>query len=158
MKIKRLIFIVLFILLSVGCSSLKTYPDNLAKNVFVKSKTDSGSAVSSVKTRMDIHDVDKNCELQFLGTVRLDEKYKSVGLKVNKLGYLDFVFFTSGFFSNSSSATRFSTLFKPRKGYFYDISVTYIDDIYGVEILEKRSRRSKGREVETRPLHECRRL
>lgn len=158
MRIKKILLILPFLLVSIGCSNLKTYPKNLAKNVFIKTKTESGSAISSVKARMDIHDVDAKCELKYLGTVKLDKKKKKVGLKGNNVTYLDFVFLTSGFFSSSSSATRFSTAVKIRKNYIYNVLVSYIDDIYDVEIWEKRSKRAKGHEIRTIPLHECGRL
>ena len=155
---RRSFFILCFVTVSVGCSNIKSYPNNLTKNIFIKTKTESGSFFSSVKARVDIFDVDKKCQAKYIGTVDLDEKKKKVGLAKNKISYLDFRFLSSGFLSSSSSSTSMSTLLKARKGYIYDVLVSYVDDLYNVEIWEKRSKRSKGRELDTIPLNECRQL
>jgi len=147
----KIFFVFSFLLLLTGCSNLKTYPNDLTKNVFVKAKIESG-----VKARVDIFEVNKKCEGEYVGTVKLDETNKNIGLKKSKLSYLDFRFISSGFFSSSTSSSGLSTLIKPRKGYHYDVSVSYEDNIYDVEIREKRRKRKKGRELKIIPLYECR--
>lgn len=148
--VKKTLLIFSFFLLLAGCSNLKTYPNDLNKNVFVNVKIE-----SAVKARVDIFEVNKKCEAEYVGTVDFDEKKKNIGLKKSTLVYLDFRFITSGFFSSSTSSSGLSTLIKPRKGYLYDVSVSYEDSIYDVEIREKRRKRKKGRELKITPLGEC---
>lgn len=155
---QKLIILLSLAIVSGGCSNLKNYPDDLVKNIFVKTKTDSGSFFSSIDSRIDIFDVDKACKIKYIGTVKLDKKKKGVGLQNNKVSYLDFRFISSGFLSSSSSSTSFATLLKARKGYIYDVLVNYEDDLYNVEIWEKRSKREKGHELDTIPLEECQKL
>lgn len=156
--LRKFSIIALLISLGSGCSNLKTYPDNYAKNVFVNTRVESGSAFSSVKSRIDIFDVDKSCQAIYVGSVNLDKIKKEVGLKNNNLSYLDFRFLSSGFLSSSSSSTSFPVLLKIRKDYIYDVSVNYVDDLYSVEIWEKRSRKSKGTEVGIVSLADCQKL
>lgn len=153
MMSKKSIFLFAFVFILAGCSNLKTYPDNLAKNIYVKTKVDSG-----VEARIDIYEMDDNCEGDYAGSVDLDKKTTRFGLKKSRLSYLDFRFITSSFFSASSSSSGMSTLIKPRKGYRYDVSVSYEDNIYDIEIKERASKSKKGREVSILPLQACKQL
>lgn len=140
-------------MLLAGCSNLKTYSNDLTKNIFVKAKIE-----SSVKARIDIFDINQKCDGEYVGTVDLDENKTNFGLRKSRISYLDFRFISSGFFSSTTSSSGLSTLIKPQKGYTYDVSVSYQDNIYDVEIREKRAKSKKGKELKITPLHECGRL
>ena len=122
--------------------------------MFVKTKVDSG-----VEARIDIYEMDeKKCEGDYAGTVNLNELNTKFGLKNSTLSYLDFRFISSGFFSATTNSSGMSTLIKPRKGRRYDISVSYEDNIYDIEIREKRSKTKKGRLLNIVPLQACKKL
>ena len=141
--------------ITAGCSGIKTYPNNLKKNLHVKIEKDSGSFFSSIKTTVDIYKVNKDCSTEYEGTVQLSKPTAEIGIPTGRLSYLAFVFASSGFLSSSSSTTIYETMIRPRTGYSYDAKVTYLDDIYNVEIFEKKPGRKKGRELESKDLSNC---
>jgi len=109
-----------------------------------------------VKTAVDIYKVDKDCKTEYEGTVQLREPLVDVGIPSDRLSYLVFVFANSGFLSSTSSTLGQETLLKPRAGYSYDIEMSYLEDMYNVEIMEKRRHKSTGREVDLKGLGGCR--
>lgn len=142
--------------LMAGCSGIRPYPNDLAKNMRIQTETKSGSVFSSLRASVDIYKVDKNCQVDYQGTVRLDKPSVMVGMPQNKLGYVVVRFNSSCFLCGSSSSMRQEILLKPRRGYNYDVKVKYIDDIYDVRIMEKHPQKSKkGRELEHRDLNDC---
>jgi hypothetical protein len=141
-----------------GCSGLKPYPNDLEKNIFVSTKTDSGSILSDIEASVDIFDVDKNCKLIYKGTVDLEKPITEIGLATGRASYLGFIFKTTGFLAPSTSSMSYYTLLKPRKKYRYNINVSYEDNIYDVEIRETQSRKQKGKEIKRTDLSNCRSL
>jgi len=156
--IRNFLYLISFTLILNGCSAIKTYPDNWAKNIFIISDTKSDSVMSSVKASIDIFDVNNKCREKYIGTVQLKNKKSKIGLKNNQIIYLDFHFLTSGFFASSSSVSGLGTLIKTRNGYIYEVMASYKGNIYDVSIWEKRTKGAKGRELEFIPLHQCQRL
>ncbi len=138
-----------------GCSSLKTYPNDLEKNLVIRTETDSGSMFSKVRAEVDIFNIKANCKTEYQGTVNLNEPFIEVGIPPDKLSYMVFVFSNSSFLANSSSTMSHETLLKARAGYNYDIKVSYMDDIYNVAISENHSREPKGRNIDLRDLSAC---
>jgi hypothetical protein len=138
-----------------GCSGIKTYPNNLDKNLYITTTTESGSFFSSVNSALDIYLVNRDCSLAYQGTIKLDKASVTVGIPTDKSSYLVFSFASSSFLANSSSSISQETLLKPRKGYRYKINVSYIDDIYNVEIRETHPRKSTSREIDTVRLNTC---
>ena len=151
-------YVTLVIILSVltACSGIKTYPNNLDRNLHVTTKTDSGSVLSSVRAAVDIHQVEPDCSIKYAGTIQLDKPGVDIGIPAGRSSYLVFVFSSSGFLS-ASSTTTYSTLLRPRKGIRYDIDVSYLEDIYNVVIHERRGR-NKSREIEAKSLAVCKPL
>ena len=150
------LLLVIFSGLLGACSAVKTYPNNHEKNLLIKTRTDSGSVFSSIEAALDIYSVEKSCQVNYLGTVKLDSPQVSVGIPQDKPRLLSFRFGSSGFFSNASSSISYDTLLLPRKGHHYDINVKYIDDIYNVEIFEKKTAKTaKGKELPQRLLQGC---
>ena len=141
-----------------ACSGIKTYPNNLDKNLVIKTETDSGSFFSSLKASLDIYDVNADCKLDYIGTVKLDQPVIEVGVKPERISYLSFRFNSSSFLNSSSSNVSYDTLVKLRKQYRYDARVRYKNDIYNVEILEYRSANTRGRELAARHLEQCKQL
>ena len=98
--------------------------------------TESGSFFLSVNTSVDIYLVNRDCSLEYEGTIKLDKASVSVGIPPDKSSYLVFGFASSSFLANSSGDISYETLLKPHKGYRYLIKASYINDIYNVEIRE----------------------
>lgn len=140
-----------------ACSGIKTYPNNLEKNLQVRTSTDSGSIFSRVHASLSISRVDAQCQTQYEGTVDLGKGAVEVGVPLERSSYLVFDFSSSGLLSSTSSTMGHATLLKPRAGYRYDIEVTYRDDIYNVVIRESRSGTSEGRDIVLRQLDTCER-
>jgi hypothetical protein len=117
-----------------GCSGLQTYPNNLDKNLQVRTQVQSGSVFSKVRASMSIYEVNKRCEIQYEGTVNLEKLSVPVGIPAGRWSYLVFDFSSSGFLSNTSTSTASGALLNPQAGARYDIDVSYRDDIYNVTI------------------------
>jgi hypothetical protein len=152
-----LVFLVISGMLA-GCSSMKTYPNFAAKNFSINTTTNSGSFFSSVNAALDIYHVNSSCQETYAGTVKLNRDMVEVGIAEEKPSYLSFRFNSSGFWSNRTSTITYETLIRPRKGYRYDVNVSYVDDIYNVDVFEKRSPGSKGKKVPVYHLKDCTKL
>lgn len=134
-----------------GCSSLKTYPNDLPKNVRVQTQTSSGFIFQSLNVGMNIYAVARQCQPTYLGTVDLDRPVVDVGLSVRQQLYLEFTFNKSARLYSSSSSIDYGTLFRPRPSRKYVIDVSYQDDLYQVKIRRKGARSYLRR----RPLETC---
>ena len=141
--------------LLVGCSSKYTYPNTLAKNLSIQTETDSGSFFSSVRAAVGIYRVDEHCEIEYQGTVDLDERPISVGIPSGRPSYLVFEFASSSFLANSRRSITYETLLVPVAGHDYDLKVSYLDDIYNVEIWESRPGGAVARTIERKDLRAC---
>ncbi len=141
--------------LLVGCSGLKHYPNTLEKNLYLHTRTDSGSLFSSVSVAVDIYRVNASCQPEYQGTVDLDKSSASIGVPIDQPSYLIFGFANSSWLANSNSAISYDTLLSPRAGFSYDIEVSYLDDIYYVAIVEKHPHNSIRRDIERQRLSDC---
>jgi hypothetical protein len=142
-------------LILAGCSSLKTYPSRSPENVVVRSAIESGSAFSSMRGSVHIHEVDAECRTSYQGTVKLDQPKVALGLPAERVSYLVFAFDGSSFLGGSSSSTASGTVLKPRAGYRYDVAVSYRDSIYHVVLRESDPRGGASRELPRRQLTGC---
>jgi hypothetical protein len=138
-----------------GCSGIKTYPNNLDKNLYIATTTESGSFFSSVNATVDIYKVKPDCSLDYQGTIKLDKASVSVGIPYDQRSYLVFAFASSSFLANTSGSISYETLLKPRKDYHYMINASYIDGIYNVEIRETHPRKKSSRNIDTAGLSAC---
>jgi hypothetical protein len=141
-----------------GCSGLRPYPDNLDRNVIIRTVTDSGSVFSKVGVEVDIFSVKANCKTEYLGTVDLSGPSVEVGIPPDKLSYMAFVFSNSSFLGGSRSTMSHETLLEARAGYHYDIGVSYVDDIYNVAISETHPRTTDARKIAVRDISACKSL
>lgn len=138
-----------------GCSGIKTYPNDLDKNLHLRTTAESGSFFSSIRTAVHIHRVAADCTTEYEGTVELDQRSIDIGIPPERWSRLVFVFASSSFLLNSTSSISYETLLNPRAGYEYDLRVTYRDDIYNVSVLETHRGDSPSRKIEHRPLSAC---
>jgi hypothetical protein len=150
--------VLLAAVLLAGCSGLRPYPNNLEKNLVIRTETDSGSIFSKVRAEVDIFRVKADCKTEYQGTVKLNGPSIKVGIPPDRLSYIVFVFSNSSFLASSRSTMSHETLLKTRAGFSYDIRVSYIDDIYNLTITEKHPRKPKGREIDIRDISACKAL
>lgn len=149
----RYIFVLLFTTLLVGCSSIKTYPNNLSKNLHINTKLDSGSIMVGTEAVVDIFTVDAKCETTHEGRVELDEARTDVGLPTNSLLYVEFIFVNSRRLGNQVSAIRSGLLMTARSGYDYQAKAQYVNGIYDVVVRE--TGKGDSRTITPIPLSAC---
>jgi len=146
-----LLFLSLVLLLS-GCSTIKLYKAELPQNLEVNSR------IESVEATLDIYSVGKKCETEYLGTVALDRDILKLGIATGQASYLVVGFAGSSFWGNSSSYTSYDITLLPRKAHRYEIAVSYIDEIYNVDLYEINQNTGKKRELTDKDLQNCRQL
>lgn len=152
--------VVLFLLAGIitSCSGLRPYVSDDEKNLHISTRTQSSGFLSSVDAAVDIYRVDSDCARQYQGTVNLRNSSVAVGLPTNTPSYLVFTFASSSFFGNSHGTMSYDTVLNPRDGYNYDVSVSYIDNIYNVAIQERHSTAGESWELLPTSLDSCRNL
>lgn len=138
-----------------ACSAKFTYPNTLAQNLRIQTETDSGSPFSSVHAALGIYQVDAQCKIEYRGTVDLDDAVVTVGIPSGKPSYLVFEFAGSSFLGSSRHSVTYETLLVPAQGYDYRLDVSYVDDIYNVEIHESRPGETMSRRIARRDLRTC---
>jgi hypothetical protein len=113
-----------------ACAGVRTYPNDGAKNIVVRSALD-----SKVRAAVHLHQVDAKCHTEYQGSVAIDAPAVVVGVPAERLSYV-VVTFDSSSFGWGSRTTSVVTLIEPRKGYSYDLLLTYRDSIYNVALGE----------------------
>ena len=144
----RFFALALLLVTASGCSGLHPYRNTLDKNLTVRTKTVSGSILTSVKARVDIYTVDESCNLSYRGSVALQPPEVEVGLPTGTANYLNFVFSTSTFLASAQGATGFDRYFTTRPGYEYVAEASYVDGIYNVILKEKKGDGGQLRELD----------
>jgi hypothetical protein len=152
----RLGFCLLAVLLA-GCFGIPTYPDTAPKNLTVRTQVNSGSKLTNVWANLDIHRVTADCDLDHIGRIELLPGSVDVGVSVDELRYLEFIFGRKVFMSSTSSAVRYGTLHIAKPGYVYDAQANYDSGIYSVVMREARQGTSNWKTMEQIPLKACKR-
>jgi hypothetical protein len=142
-------------ILLAGCSGIKSYSKSLPKNLHVTTRVVSGSAAKSTVAEFDVYRVNARCETGYLGRVYLDSPKTEVGIPVDELIYLDFIFASKALMSTTTKAIRYKTTLIPRRGYEYHAKVDYDKGIYNVVIWEKRPGGFTNRIIGQTPLSSC---
>ncbi len=154
--LSRIVVLSLFVGLITGCSGMRPYASDYENNLLISTRTEASGFLSSVDAAVDIYRVDSDCATQYQGTVDLGKPSVAVGLPINTLSYLSFTFASSSFFANSHGTMSYDTVLGPRDGYDYDVSVSYIDNIYNVTIRERNASSGESRELLLNSLNSCR--
>ncbi len=141
-----------------SCSGLRPYVSDDENNLLISTRTESSGFLSSVDAAVDIYRVDSDCAAQYQGTVDLRDPSVAVGIPINTPSYLVFTFASSSFLANSRGTMSYDTVLQPRDGYDYDVSVSYLDNIYNVTIRERHSTGHESRELLPTSLDSCRNL
>jgi hypothetical protein len=137
------------VVLTAGCSGLKTYPNDGLKNVHVATQTERG-----VRAALHVHEVNGECTTRYQGTLALDRPLLELGVPAGRPSYLVVSFDTSSFMAGSRS-TSVGTLVTPRSGYEYELAVRYKQDIYDIALREIDRDKGVSRPLARRPLSGC---
>ena len=138
-----------------GCAWSRPYRSDLEENLSVRTRTESGSIFSSVRADLDVYRLDEECRVHYEGTVGLSEPAVDIGLAIDRPSYLVFAFASSSWLSNTKGQVTYDTVLTPRAGHDYEVDVSYADDMYRVEIVERRKGGRGGRVVERRSKGVC---
>ena len=79
---------------------------------------------------------------------------KEIGLPAERWSLLVFHFEGSGFLGGSQTSIAKQGMLRPRAAYRYEAAVSYVKDLYDVEIRE-RAPGGRTRELELLPLSAC---
>ncbi len=153
--LRHIVVLIVFAGLITGCSGLRPYVSDYEKNLYITTRTEASGFLASVDAAVDIYSVNSDCARQYQGTVDLRKTSVTVGLLPNTLSYLSFTFESSAFLTNSHGTMSYDTVLVPRDGYVYDVSVSYIDNIYNVAIRERNSSNGESRELVATVLDSC---
>lgn len=140
-----------------GCMDpgVRPYTAQLPHNLHLTTHADTGSAFKGVSAELDIHVVGGDCQLQYEGRIFLDRPEIDVGMPIEQLLYLDFIFASKAMMSSTVGVVRYSTLLKPRANHQYRANVSYDKGIYQVVIQEVKNRKVVST-LPRRPLDACR--
>jgi len=131
-----------------GCSGIKTYPNDAPKNLHARVQTEGARAA------LHVHEVTGRCATRYAGTVALDRPNVEVGLPAGRPALLIVAFNTSSFLGGSRSISV-ETVLEPRAGFDYELSVRYKEAIYDVALREVDRRKGVSRELARQPLSGC---
>jgi hypothetical protein len=146
----RIAALCMMLITTAGCSSIKTYPNTLTKNMRVSLKLDSNSLLSNHGASLDVYSLDAKCEINHEGRIELETAATEVGLPTNRPIYIEFIFANSSMFPNRTTSTRYGMLFTPHLGIAYQVKAVYSGGIYDVVIRD-----NAGRPVEQGKLSDC---
>jgi hypothetical protein len=144
-----------------GCAGAPPYKSDLPPNLNVRTKLSSPSVLltpalgGSFEADLHVTSVDRRCQKNYRGSVRLDAPAVSVGIPADQPSYLVFEFSGSSAPARGSASSTYSTLLTPRNGYQYDVDVVYAGQMYSVTVHERNPRSGARREVERRPFSAC---
>lgn len=144
-----------------GCAGAPPYQSDLPPNLNVKTKLSRPSVLltpvlgGSFEADMHVIGVDRSCQKNYRGSVKLDGPAVSVGIPSDEPSYLVFEFTGRSAPARGSASGTYSTLLTPRRGYQYDVDVLYADKMYSITVYERNPRSGTRREVERRPFSAC---
>src|SRR4029450_4530682 len=108
-----------------GCAGAPPYKSDLPPNLNVRTKLSSPSVLltpalgGSFEADLHVTSVDRRCQKNYRGSVRLDAPAVSVGIPADQPSYLVFEFSGSSAPTRGSASSTYSTLLTARNGYQY---------------------------------------
>lgn len=117
-----------------GCTSVKNYEGNAAKNLTINTEIESGGWFGKTSVELHIYRMRGGCDLDDLGVLGLNAKSVETGLKIGQKTYLKFVFIKDK--SNSYSTTEYAMIITPRHGAQYMAEARYANRSYFVRVRE----------------------
>src|SRR4030067_307939 len=145
-----------------GCSGLPPYEDNFPANLNIKTRLSSPSVLytapltGNFKADLHVNGVDRRCQKNYRGSVKLGGAAGSVGIPADQPSYLVFEFSGRSYVTRQANASStYATLLMPRRGYQYDVEVAYADEMYSITVHERNPRGGPRREIERQPFSAC---
>lgn len=145
-----------------GCSGLPPYEDKFPANLNVKARLSSplllhtAPLAGTFDADMHVTSVDRHCQKNYRGSVKLGSAAVSIGIPADQPSYLVFEFSGRSFLTRgTASSSTYATLLTPRSGYQYDVDVAYADEMYSITVYERNPRGGPRREIERRPFSAC---
>jgi hypothetical protein len=155
------VWLLLFAGVLAGCAGVPPYESDLPANLNVKTKLSSPSVLltaplaGTFDADMHVTAVDRRCQKNYRGSVKLTNTAVSVGIPVDQPSYLEFQFSGSSLLTRGSASSTYTTLLTPRSGHQYDVDVAYADEMYNITVYERNPRSGLRRAVERRPFSAC---
>jgi len=146
---RRGMLLLITLMLLSACSGRRPYPARPENNAAVSAVV-SGGLLTRIEADLDIYAVDRSCQLDYRGSVALNETPRTIGLPVGERSYLVVRFERSSFLASSSGRISYETLFVPKQGARYSLAASYRDSIYDVVVQD-----ATGREIDSRDLDSC---
>lgn len=160
--IVKLVWVLTFAGVLAGCSGLPRYESDLPANLNVKARLSSplllhtAPLAGTFDADMHVTSVDRRCQKNYRGSVKLGSAGVSVGIPSDQPSYLVFEFSGRSFLTQgTASSSSYATLLTPRSGYQYDVDVAYADEMYSITVHERNPRSGLRHEVERRPFSAC---
>ena len=158
----KLVWFLTFAGVLAGCSGLPRYESDLPANLNVKARLSSplllhtAPLAGTFDADMHVTSVDRRCQKNYRGSVRLGDAPVSIGIPAELPSYLVFEFTGRSYsIRQANASSTYATLLKPRSGHQYDVDVTYADEMYSITVYERNPRGGQRREVERRPFSAC---
>jgi hypothetical protein len=154
-------WLVLFAGVLAGCAGLPAYKSDLPANLNIKTKLSAPSVLltaplgGTFDADMHVTAVDRRCQKNYRGSVKLGSTPVGVGIPADQPTYLVFEFSGRSFPTRGAASSTYATLLTPRSGYQYDVDVAYADEMYSITVYERNPRGGQRREVERRPFSAC---
>jgi hypothetical protein len=155
------VWLLVFAGLLAGCSGLPAYESDLPANLNVKTTLSSPSLLltaplaGTFDADMHVTAVDRRCQKNYRGTVKLGSTAVNLGIPAEQPSYLVFEFSGRSLLTRGSGSSTYTTLLTPRRGLQYDVDVTYADEMYSITVHERNPHSGLRREVERRPFSAC---
>jgi len=150
------IFCLVMFLTVVGCATTEqAYRTTEEKNLRIEAKTDPNSFGKVRSTYLYVYEVDRRCETNYLGYVRLDKPLIEIGLPTGKLLMLTADFVASERFSSSTTRNSYSYLLQPQPGYDYAADIQHREKLYKFTLMERHRGSGTKRVVERKDLSSC---
>jgi hypothetical protein len=144
-----------------GCSGLPPYESDLPANLSINTKLSAPSVLltaplaGTFDADMHVTAVDRHCQKNYRGTVKLGSTAVKVGIPPDQLSYLVFEFSGRSLLTRGSASSTYTTLLTPRSGHHYDVDVAYADEMYSITVYERNPQSGLRRKVERRPFSAC---
>jgi hypothetical protein len=154
------VWLLLFAGALAGCAGSPPYESTLPPNLNVKTTLSSPSVLltaplaGSFEADMHVIALDRRCQKNFRGSVKLGAAPVSVGIPPDEPSYLVFEFSGRSLLTRGAASSTYGTVLTPRSGHQYDVTVAYVDEMYNITVYE-RNPRGVRREVERRALSSC---
>ncbi len=127
-----------------ACAGQQVYRSDHRANLFITTDTETPGLFYDIDASLDIYRMHDICDVEYRGTVDLDDPLIGVGIPEGVPAYLVFRIRHSAFLTNTQSYLGYDLALYPEHGQVYDVNVVYRDNIYDIEVEERPRGGSEG--------------